>query len=121
MSFGHADATLFGSIEVDENTGTVLYSNLTFGEAIEALKEGKKVTREGWNGKGMFLYLTDSSIVPYNNLTGNAGKYVTKEVTGTDDACICSHIDMKAADGTIVVGWLAGQTDMLAEDWEVVE
>lgn len=123
MSFRHADATLFGSIEEDESTDTdtVLCSNLTFGEAIEVLKDGKKVARTGWNGKGMFLYLTGGSIVPYNNLTGNAGRYVTKEVTGTDDACICSHIDMKAADGTIVVGWLASQTDMLAEDWEVVE
>lgn len=30
------------------------------------------------------------------------------------------HIDMKAADGSLVIGWLASQTDMLAEDWEVV-
>jgi len=34
---------------------------------------------------------------------------------------ICSHIDMKAADNSIVPGWLASQTDMLAEDWQIVE
>ena len=30
-------------------------NNLTFGQAIEALKNGKRVTRKGWNGKEMFL------------------------------------------------------------------
>ena len=38
-----------------------------------------------------------------------------------DEVEICSHIDMKSADNKIVIGWLASQTDMLAEDWEIVE
>lgn len=94
---------------------------MNFGEAIEALKNGKKVARAGWNGKGMFIYLVGGSIVPFYNLRGNAAKFVNSDVTNTDDACINAHIDMKAADGTIVVGWLASQTDMLAEDWEVLQ
>lgn len=92
-----------------------------FGEALRYLKEGKKVARRGWNGTGMFLYLTDNSIVPFENLRGNAGKYITEESTGLTDACIRGHIDMKAADGTVVIGWLASQSDMLAEDWILVE
>lgn len=94
---------------------------MNFGKAIEALKEGKKVARSGWNGKGMFLYLTEGSIVDFAALRGNAAKHINATVTGTADACIKPHIDMKAADGTIVIGWLASQTDILAEDWEVVE
>ena len=93
-------------------------STMNFGEALEALKRGKKISRTSWNGKGMFLYLTGGSIVPFEKMRT---QYITAESTGLDAACINSHIDMKAADGTVVVGWLASQTDMLAEDWEVVE
>lgn len=103
-----------GGYEMEKRT-------MNFGEAIEALKSGKKVARAGWNGKGMFIYLVGGSIVPFCNLRGNAAKFVNADVTNTDDACINAHIDMKAADGTIVVGWLASQTDMLAEDWEVLQ
>lgn len=38
-----------------------------------------------------------------------------------DEIEICPHIDMKTADNKLVIGWLASQTDMLAEDWNVVE
>lgn len=92
-----------------------------FGEALRQLKAGKRVARQGWNGKGMFLYMTDGGIVDFENLRGNAGRYLNPANTGLSAACINAHIDMKAADGTIVVGWLASQTDMLAEDWILVE
>lgn len=94
---------------------------MNFAKALEALKLGKKVARKGWNGKGMFIYLTDASIVPFEQLRGNCARHITKDSTGLDAACIKAHVDMKAADGTVVIGWLASQTDMLAEDWEVVE
>jgi hypothetical protein len=42
-------------------------------------------------------------------------------VNSKGEVTICPHIDMKAADGSLVIGWLASQTDMLAEDWIVVE
>lgn len=93
---------------------------MNFSKALEALKHGEKVARAGWNGKGMFIYLVGGSIVPFSNLRGNASKHINSEATGTDDACINAHIDMKAADGSIVIGWLASQTDLLAEDWEVL-
>ena len=35
----------------------------TFGEAIEALKQGKKVARKGWNGKGMYLWLKPAATI----------------------------------------------------------
>lgn len=98
-----------------------LVKTFRFGEALRNLKAGKRVARQGWNGKGMFLYMTGGSVVEFENLRGNAALFVSKESTGRSAACINPHIDMKAADGTIVVGWLASQTDMFAEDWVLVE
>lgn len=83
---------------------------MNFGEAIEALKKGKRVARSGWNGKNMFLLLID----PYIN-----DQYTVHEkpyMVGT----LQPYIAMKTADNGLVP-WLASQTDMLAEDWELVE
>lgn len=86
---------------------------MTFGHAIEALKEGFKVARAGWNGKSMFLFLVDGSTFKVNRapLLG-----IYPEGTEIN---YCPHIDMKTADGSIVP-WLASQTDVLAEDWCIV-
>lgn len=83
---------------------------MNFGNAIEALKEGKRVARAGWNGKGMFLFLVNGSnfVVSREPLLSIMGE-------GTM-ATYRPHIDMKDAEGK-VVPWLASQTDMLAEDW----
>ena len=89
---------------------------MDFGMAIVALKRGLCVARKGWNGKGMFLTLQQGSEVT-GDMMRNDG---AKNYYGKYKVKICPHIDMKAADGTYVVGWLASQTDMLAEDWEVV-
>lgn len=90
---------------------------MDFGMALIALKRGEAVARTGWNGKGMFLTLQNGSTVDGNSMRNeNARKYYA------DAKCvIAAHIDMKSADGTYVVGWLASQTDMLAEDWEIVK
>lgn len=92
-------------------------TKLTFGEAIEALKNGKKVARSGWNGKGMFLTLQQGSEVDGSLMRNDNAK----NFYGDNKVKICPHIDMKAADGSYVVGWLASQTDMLADDWCIVE
>ena len=90
---------------------------MDFGEALKALKDGKAVARKGWNGKGMFLTLQNGSEVDGTNMRNEpARKYY-----GDNKVKIYPHIDMKAADGTYVVGWLASQTDMLAEDWCIVD
>ena len=91
-----------------------------FGWAVEQLKNGKKVAREGWNGKGMFIYLVQGNEVSVPNLRNEALKHVGMNRATADKVKINSHIDMQAADGSIVVGWLASQTDMLAIDWTVV-
>jgi len=86
---------------------------LTFGQAIEALKIGKKVARTGWNGKGMFLYLVPANAYPAQ--TGAAKAYWGEDALVPYGA----YIAMKTAQEN-VVPWLASQTDVLAEDWSVV-
>jgi len=93
---------------------TQIETALTFGQAIEALKQGKKVARAGWNGKGMFLFL-----VPGSTFKVNRSPLLGIYPEGTE-VNYCSHIDMKTADDK-VVPWLASQTDVLAEDWDIVE
>jgi hypothetical protein len=95
--------------------------NLNFGQAIEALKQGKRVAREGWNGKGMFLVIAGGYSVPLDKL--REGTHFTKEFLqseGCTEFKIVPHIDMWAADKTYVTGWLASQTDMLSEDWVIL-
>jgi len=75
---------------------------LTYGQALVSLKEGRKVAREGWNGKGMWLVLVEEMEL---FVDGIMTPFKTKP-----------FIAMKCVDGEIVP-WLASQTDMLAEDW----
>lgn len=80
---------------------------MDFGQALTALKSGKRVSRSGWNGKGMWLIL----IKPGNAAHASAA--------GTFPMQPC--IGMKTATGDMQPGWLASQTDLLAEDWEVLD
>lgn len=89
-------------------------TGMNFGQALEALKAGKKVCRAGWNGKGMFLFL-----VPGSKFHVNRKPLLGIYPEGTEIE-YHAHIDMKTAQG-YVVPWLASQADMLSEDWEVTE
>jgi len=71
---------------------------LTFGEALEALKDGKRVCRDGWNGKGMWLVLI------------HPGNAMHTSMAGAFDMQPC--IGMKTAQGVMQPGWLASQADM---------
>lgn len=95
----------------------------SFGSAISALKEGKLVARSGWNGKGMFLFIRPEASVPVEmvkTLPEQVKDHFRKNVK-SEEAMFTGYICMKAADESIVNGWLASQTDMLAEDWCTVE
>lgn len=100
--------------EVEPERVLVHTSGLSFGEAIQELKLGHKVARAGWNGKGMFLFL-----VPGSTFKVNRAPLLGIYPEGTE-INYHAHIDMKTADNQIVP-WLASQTDMLAEDWCIVE
>ncbi len=88
-------------------------TGMTFGFALEALKRGERVCRSGWNGKDMFLF-----VVPGSTFKVNRPPLLGIYPEGTE-INYCSHIDMRTADGKIVP-WLASQTDMLADDWQLV-
>ncbi len=90
---------------------------LNFGDAIAALKDGKKVAREGWNGKGMFLvYVAGTPNCEFKD----GSPYFKALNKAPAVANINAHIDMYTATGDFQPGWLASQTDMLADDWQIV-
>lgn len=86
-------------------------STLSFSQALDNIKAGVKMSRTGWNGKGMFLFLVPGSV-----FTVNRPPLLGIYPEGTE-VRYCPHIDMKTADGSIVP-WLASQTDLLSNDWE---
>lgn len=89
--------------------------------ALVALKHGGQVCREGWNGKKMYVFVQKGSHDARDAKQGRIASVDRRlfEVgdlgTVTRMPCFC----MRAAGGEIVTGWLASQTDMLAEDWYV--
>lgn len=90
---------------------------MDFGYALNALREGQRVSRPGWNGKGMFIFYN-----PGSKITVAPGRPLASTFpVGT--ACeMRPYIMMKTADpGLVLVPWLASQTDILAEDWEIVK
>jgi len=86
---------------------------LKFGEAIELLKQGKKIARKGWNGKGMFAYY-----VKENSYPTQSG--VAIEVFPSGMVPYNAYIALKTANGTVST-WAPSTSDTLAEDWMVVE
>lgn len=93
--------------------------NMNFGLAIEAMKKGFAVARTGWNGKGMYIAIQEGSEIEPHFARGGVAKFRASEYPVPDVIKIGAHIDMRAADGSVVVGWLASQTDMLANDWMI--
>lgn len=113
--------------------------NLNYGEALEALKQEKLVSRKGWNGKGMFIFMRppdelhiDMVIDKVKSLPQSVKDYFKQDVLNdsgeriypadeNDKVKFTGYLCLKAADGTIMNGWLASQTDMLANDWCILE
>ena len=89
---------------------------LSFGDAVAALKEGLRVAREGWNGKGMFLYY-----VPENKYPASRNEHGTMVGVFEDDMVpYREYIALKTVDNQ-VVPWAPSISDALAEDWQIVE
>lgn len=97
---------------------------LTFGEAIEGMKQGYKLQRTGWNGKGMFIvYMPPLKLLPFNTqkegpkVNDRIAKYIGKE-TPLD----CQpYIAMFNAQRQWIPGWLASQSDILSNDWHIID
>ncbi len=92
-----------------------------FGGAINALKNGEWVTRKGWNGKGMYLFLLPGNEeIPKDSVCDKRLRCVVNTEFYGDTFPALPSIRMFTADRKILTGWLASQTDMLAEDWMIV-
>jgi hypothetical protein len=101
--------------------------NFGFDYAILALKNGKCVARKGWNGKGMFIFMRPGDILSVEmivekvkSLPQSVKDYYKGNNHKGNPITFTPYLCMKAADDTIVNGWLASQTDMLAEDWRII-
>lgn len=88
-----------------------LSSCLSFGLALELLKKGCKVAREGWNGKKQYIQLANN--ISYTLLTG--------EIVNCNHDAIGNKAIAFIGTSGIQMGWLASQADMLANDWVIVE
>lgn len=89
---------------------------MDFSNALEAIKfDGAKITRAGWNGKDMFVVLQKGYPL------GIAINKNTAEATGVPEGTVCvfrPYLMLRTADGEFVP-WVATQSDILAEDWEI--
>jgi hypothetical protein len=113
--------------------------NLTFGEAVELAKQGYLLCRAGWNGKRMFVFLRPEFRCPaqvvvesIQSLPQEVKDYYQKRYQEADgtwtvkasdytpfEVQFNAYFTMKGANDELINGWLASQTDMLAEDWQV--
>lgn len=98
-------------------------AGMPFGMAIEVMKQGKKVARTGWNGKGMFVFKQVPSpikpeIVP--NMTSLPQSVKDEFIKRNQGPNYCNQMAIVKPDGS-VDSWVASSSDTFAEDWCVVE
>lgn len=114
-------------------------NHTNFGEALLAMQKGQMVARSGWNGKGMFIFMRPADELQvgfiidnvkslpqsvkdfFAKMVDSAANEETAQNMRTKKVKFGAYICMYAADGSIVNGWLANQTDMLATDWCVLD
>ena len=87
---------------------------MNFGLAIEAAKQGKKIARAGWNGKGMYVFLAD-------NVEFHTDADISEFYGSADGVYVADMLVLRTAQGNLQPGWLASQADMLADDWYIAE
>ena len=85
---------------------------MNFGLALEAAKLGYRIARKGWNGRGMYVFLAHA---PDFNTEADISEFDDADVECGD--CLC----LRTAQRSLQMGWLASQSDMLADDWYIVD
>lgn len=86
-------------------------ATFNFGEAIKYLKRGMRVKRQGWNGKNQYIELATN--ISYKNAAG--------EIVNCEHDAIGNKAIAFVGTSGVQMGWLASQSDMLAEDWIFAE
>lgn len=107
--------------------------NLNFGVAVEALKEGRRISRAGWNGKGMFIFMQVPSEIPMGVVPKMQSlpqsvkdEFQRRFDNRKEDSPVLNSINYKnqlvmvCPDNTIY-GWAASPSDVLEEDWCILD
>ncbi len=87
----------------------------------ECIENGKKITRKDWNGKDMFVYYTPGRKIPANTWDDRGDIKLTDHERLVGYVEVLGHLDMYNAQGQRVIGWLASQTDLTSDQWEILE
>lgn len=115
---GHTTDEKYRRLDVLVGTFSIPRS---IGWAVNRMRAGKKVRRTGWNGKGMYLWLLPEARV---HMDWCKEPHLRELAEGNPDGTRTMHclpsVRMKTADGKVLTGWLASQTDLFATDWEEV-
>lgn len=90
---------------------SVKSDGMTIGQAVEAMKQGKRCARKTWNGKGQYIELAKN--VSYVNPNG--------EVVNVNHEAMGNKAVAFVGTSGVQLGWLASQADLLSEDWYIVE
>jgi len=95
-------------------------AGMTFGLAIEMMKKGYKVARQGWNGKGLWITISQGYKGLETDKVWNKDNKKVAELNG-GKVDILPYISMKTVDNSIMIGWTPNQLDLLSEDWVIVK
>jgi hypothetical protein len=90
---------------------------MNFGEALQALKDGKKVERSGWNGRGMYVTLKPG--YP-DGIAANAATAKSHNIPEGTTIYYRPYLEMKTVDNQLVP-WVISQSDALADDWKILD
>lgn len=119
----YSDGYISWSPEQQFNEANRPTNGMTFGLAIEAMKKGAKIQRQGWNDKNMFVvYMPELNLPSYNTqkegpkVNDRTAKHIGKDTPLESQG----YFAMFTAQQKWQPGWLASQSDMLADDWQIV-
>jgi hypothetical protein len=93
---------------------------MDFSTALLQIKDGGKVARKGWNGKDMWVSMARARILDMQEHDIWPKHIRDVALNNGGKVEILPYLIMKTVDNKIVMGWLASQTDMLADDWYIV-
>ena len=94
---------------------------MNFGEAVKALKEGKMVQREGWNGKGMFVFMQVPAVIGIDIIPCMQSLPQLVKDEFVDRGEKISYFNQMAIVNidNCINGWAPSVSDALAEDWKI--
>ncbi|MDR2192867.1 MAG: DUF2829 domain-containing protein [Treponema sp.] len=94
---------------------------MKLGQALEACKAGLKIARKSWNGKDQFVYWSPPIRITVEQVPNPVLRAWLEHHKGVgDEVEFWGHVDFKPTNNKIQCGWLATQSDMQADDWEIV-